>query len=796
MTSRFLSPAVFSRETDLSFLPQGIGAIGAAFIGPFQKGPAFLPVIVNNNEEFINQFGDTTPEFYTPYAVKNYLREASSATIVRVLGLDGYDHTVAKGFVLNISGSGGVYPLAYIHPSRLGVTIETASIGPAATGSAQFTLIVSGANGTATFNSMSVDPDSPHYFAKVLGTDATSKYDAFAYADFPKAISFISGAAAGSGSISITLSSGQLMLSGSTYGTYRPARTPVIRSQLIGGNRQELFTFFTRGDGGAANTEVKVSIASIRPSPTGTGRGTFSVLVRAFDDTDGSPNILEQFDNLNLDVDDANYIGKRIGTSRHIIDANGDAYLEGDFPNKSRYIYVSMATGIESVPEEALPYGFAPLATPINLTPDMNVPAPGYVTSRYYTPAGASTAVADNKLFYGFDFEDATGLSYLKATPSGSVNSSLTTLKVGYFPSGSDEVPLGGADPGFDLLTMLQAQDITDITPNNAGAYRKFTVPFQGGFDGQNPAVVRFTGASITSTNTMGYDLSDSGKAGARAYAQAIEALSNPDAWDINMLMLPGVIYSQHPYVVQLGIDMCEERGDAFFIMDSDTLGGTVDAAITSVEDLDSNYTATYYPWVKVRDEGSSKNIWVPPSIVMAEVFAFNDKVGAEWSVPAGLNRGGIGSALAVRTRVDKDNRDDLYEGRVNPIANFPAQGIVAWGQKTLQQRASALDRINVRRLLIALKKFIASTGRYILFEPNVQATRQRFLSVINPYLESVQARNGLTGFRVIIDETNNTPDTIDRNILVGKIMLIPARSIEFIDLEFSILPSGANFND
>jgi phage tail sheath protein FI len=239
---------------------------------------------------------------------------------------------------------------------------------------------------------------------------------------------------------------------------------------------------------------------------------------------------------------------------------------------------------------------------------------------------------------------------------------------------------------------------------------------------------------------------------------------------------------------------MVENRGDCFYILDSSVLGATVDTATNDVQDLDTNYAGTYFPWVKIRDANTNKTVWVPPSVVMPNVYAFNDRVAAEWFAPAGLNRGNIDVALQVRTRTDQGNRDDLYDGRVNPIATFPGQGIVTWGQKTLQQQSSALDRINVRRLLIAVKKFIASTSRYLVFEQNVDSTRQRFLSIVNPYLQSVQERSGLYAFRVVMDETNNTPDIIDRNILVGQLYLQPARTAEFISLEFNILPTGATF--
>jgi hypothetical protein len=168
--------------------------------------------------------------------------------------------------------------------------------------------------------------------------------------------------------------------------------------------------------------------------------------------------------------------------------------------------------------------------------------------------------------------------------------------------------------------------------------------------------------------------------------------------------------------------------------------------------------------------------------------------VAAEWFAPAGLNRGGLTSVIEAKTRLTRVERDALYEGRLNPIATFTGQGVTVFGQKTLQAKPSALDRINVRRLLIAVKKFIASSTRYLVFENNTAATRNRFLSIVNPYLESIQQRQGLYAFRVKMDETNNTPDVIDRNIMVGEIFLQPAKTAEFIVLDFNVLPTGAAF--
>ena len=288
--------------------------------------------------------------------------------------------------------------------------------------------------------------------------------------------------------------------------------------------------------------------------------------------------------------------------------------------------------------------------------------------------------------------------------------------------------------------------------------------------------------------------MNETSKAGYKGYKKALDILSNQDEYDINMLSMPGVIKEYHSLVANAGIDMCEERGDAFFVMDLAGKDSSVNNAVSVVAGLDSNYTAVYYPWVKVLDTAQNKPVFVPPSVIVPGAIAASDRIGAEWFAPAGLNRGILGNVLEAKIRLNQAERDTLYDAKINPIATFPQTGVCIWGQKTLQERPTALDRINVRRLLIALKKFIASSSRYLLFEQNTIETRDRFLNIVNPYLESVQQRQGLFAFRVQMDEGNNTPDVIDRNQLVGAVYLQPAKTAEFIVLDFNILPTGATF--
>jgi hypothetical protein len=276
-------------------------------------------------------------------------------------------------------------------------------------------------------------------------------------------------------------------------------------------------------------------------------------------------------------------------------------------------------------------------------------------------------------------------------------------------------------------------------------------------------------------------------------YATASNILSNKDEYDYELLVTPGLVKASHTAIADFNSN-AQSRGDYFYITDLVAYNSTILAPVTQAATMDTNYAGAYWPWVQVVSQETGKLVWVPASTIMAGVYAFNDNVSAEWFAPAGLNRGGLGGVVQAERKLSPTNRDTLYAGKVNPIATFPNVGVTAFGQKTLQQKASALDRINVRRLLISLKRYIGNVGKTLVFEQNTTVTRNRFLSQVTPYLESVQQRQGLYAFKVVMDDTNNTPDVIDRNQLVGQIYLQPTRTAEFVLLDFNILPTGVEF--
>lgn len=772
---RIVSPGVFTRERDLSFLTQGIGEIGGAFIGPTPKGPAFIPTIVRGQQEYVTRFGDANASHYTGLTVKNYLREAAAATVVRILGLDGYDPASAQSAVIYASGSNGRKVYAVLHPTSTGNSVASASAGGT---TSSLSIAVTATGGTAiSASALSPTETSTSYFGDYFSSSPTSTKNSYIYALFPEAVSAALGPSI---TFSAEVSSTVLNFSGSTYGGYNNATTPWIQSQTIGAAKTDLFKLHTLSDGNSSNTEIKVSFINMKPSTDSENPyGTFSMLIRKFDDTDTKLDVLEQYDNLNLDPDSPQYIARVIGNSAPTEDqVTGEMYYQGDFINNSQYVYVEMNDA--GIPESALPFGYQALYSPINGSAAQIV-SPSTVTTRWYdgAVAGYTTQSVDKRLYYGWDFDSGneTNNSYLNAIPSGSsqIGSAFNLENIVDVPNGAS----------------AKAISISDA---DSLAYRKFSVSFQGGFDGMNPARDIMMGEDIVATNSQGFNLANSTSFGSKAYKKALNAISNAEQFDFNLLALPGVIYEYHSYVATEALNMCEDRGDAFYIMDTTGLNATLATATNKAAEIDSSYAATYYPWLRVIDQNTNKLIWTPPSVVLPEIYAYNDNVAAEWFAVAGLNRGGIASAVGVKVRLPQTSRDTLYEGKVNPIAQFPGQGIAVWGQKTLQRRASALDRVSVRRLLIAVKKYIASASRYLVFEQNVEATRNRFLNIVNPYLASVQERSGLYAFRVVMDDTNNTADVIDRNILYGQIYLQPTKTAEFIILDFNVLPTGAVF--
>jgi hypothetical protein len=832
MAEKIVSPGVFTKENDLSFLQQGVAEIGAAFIGPFKEGP-LVPTIVNSQAEFETLFGIVDDTYYTPLAVQNYLREAGTATICRVAGVGGYTETapllisalnlgqidtlVSSSTLTSYTSStgtnagtasiqfiGGTFttaPTAYVTitagevtaitltqkgsgltvaPTAVYVSQSVTATNYQATGSFNITYDVSGSTAAILFNTSTGsnagfstatladnDGNGDFYLGGGLNISASLKLvhsndveAVFGTSPFGAKAAYVHGYFKNSGINFDSHASASINVLGNQLFNFdaQEALTPMIKSQTISGDRFDLFQFETIGAGNTSNTKVKIGITNIKAAGTvnGTDYGTFTVVVRDFNDTNKKKNVLETYSNVNLDPNSPNYISRVIGDRKLSIDSLGKISETGDWVNNSKYVRIQNLN--ESAPIQAVPFGHSAYQLPISASAAVGTLVPSV------TFLSASATV-----YGGIDLDfNSDNSIYLKPIPVGA-------------GVGSNSVfGLDVASGGSLLVGSTSAQ---------------FVVAFQEGFDGMSPATPIYKGTDIIAGNSQGFNLATSLSSGSVAYGKHISALSNADEFDINMVVTPGVIRRLHPVVTTDVLDMVEERNDCFYIMDTTSVNDSISLATTQSEAVDSNMTATYYPWIKTIDVNTNKLIAVPPSVLLPGVFASNDRVAAEWFAPAGLNRGGLVGAVSVLNRLTQSEKDTLYEAKVNPIVQFPGQGIVVFGQKTLQDKPSALDRINVRRLLLTVRKYIASTSRYLVFEQNTAETRNRFLNIVNPYLESIQQRQGLYAFRVVMDDSNNTPDVIDRNIMKGAIFLQPTKTAEFIQIDFNILPTGAAFN-
>ena len=829
MAERIVSPGVFTRERDLSFLPQGVTEIGAAIIGPTERGPAFVPTVINRFEDFEKIFGSYNSDYYTPFTVKNYLDSAGTVTIVKVGYLGGYSAKV-DGVDLILSGSGTYRRvIGQLLPAKANSngegSISASIVSTEERNAKNFTLQICGANATASLDNLTIfekpnaigdlssagqnhilknipiDPNAlligsgsaPAYLYNFNRTEVSRSLAAgdlgnTATAEASASITVQKRTASidfKTGTETVSTADGHYISTITGNSDVASARTPMIRSQ----DGTDLFRVYMRGSGTHTN-KYYVVIRDIKRPQNSNSSPDYAEFGIYLYDLDGQ--LIENHANLNLDPTSGNYAPKVIGDMFQTVNNDGEITVYGDYPNLSSMIRIGdyKEDIFESLPN-LQPMGYEGIKTPV-FSP-LTAPSPS-INGSQTLPRVFGSNTYKEEIPYGFKIDPQFfgdeidgNKQFLAPIPKGVSGSSAFSLldQNGFGTTASSE---------FSKYTNFAVAAVK-LSISSSVQQLKFSVPFQHGFDGINPAFPKQTGTSISSANTMGFDCSSNTSSGSVAYKRAINAVSNPDEYDINMLVTPGIIHKHHSVVTNHAIDKVESRADAFYVMDGSDIDDNVATAVNNVANLDTNYVATYYPWVKMDDPSkSSGTVLVPPSVVIPGVIAFTDSVSHEWFAPAGLNRGGLTNVRMTKKKLTHTDRDQLYEGRVNPIASFPGQGVVVFGQKTLQAKPSALDRINVRRLLIRLKKFIASSSRFLLFEQNDSSTRSRFLNIVNPFLESVQSNSGLSAFKVVMDDSNNTPDVIDRNQLVGQIFIQPTRTAEFIVLDFTVLPTGAAF--
>ena len=655
-------------------------------------------------------------------------------------------------------------------------------------------------------------------------------------------------------------------------------------------NMQKLFKLVALDEPGAwTSRNIKISIQDVKaPSNDFDPYGSFAVVIRRLKDSDNVVEVLEQFNNCNLNPNSLNYIARKIGDRYRAWDDSLKRYREyGQYNNASRYIRVSMNSDVDlGVADKSyLPYGFLGMVKYANLSINDEgvsdsgkvgdftignswilgsgsaygaaVPTVAQVSGAYFThalidtnasvtqgaqlglsasvkfPAPAMRSSASlgglgnyTDAYFGFQVGrsagntrfDESNLDLLHAlgglSKTDQFNSTAGGVEASTAFSLDDVRHAGTNNASWELGTRAAGQSWTALSSSwkqvlDEG-FDRFTVPMHGGFDGldvqsSEPFNNTDLDASATEFNWSPY----------YSLKRAIDAVADPEVVEMNVATIPGVW--QEGLTAHL-INTCEDRADALALVDlkggfkpstentdafSDRVG-SVTTTITNLKNrgINSSYGCAYYPWVQIRDTINGNQLWVPPSVAALGTFSSSQRKSQVWFAPAGFNRGGltVGAAgvpvVNVVEKLTRSQRDDLYEANINPIAKFPAEGIVIFGQKTLQVTPSALDRINVRRLLIFVKKRISQIASQLLFDPNVKQTWDRFVGQVTPFLDEVKTNFGLSDYLLVLDESTTTPDLVDRNIMYAQIFLKPTRAIEFIALDFNITRTGASFVD
>lgn len=618
--------------------------------------------------------------------------------------------------------------------------------------------------------------------------------------------------------------------------TYKFASTPWIVSNVKGDAKKielnKLFRFHTISDGNNSNNEVKISVVNIRPD-----EGTFDIQVRQWNDSDLSPIVLERFTRCSLKKNSSNYISYKIGS------------YDGVYESKSKYITVEVNENLTT--QASIPSGF--LGYPVSRFDGEQIKGahhddianPKIKYNRFY-----DIDIKNRKQYFGLS--DIVGVDIDTFTYKGAAaySEGPEMLTQGFHLDsrldvdsyeGKKAVEIyvdGEKGYKFDCVATSNRTDILTNTPvistepdMNGSIYefldlRKFTVYFYGGFDGWDIyrnyrsntdefKMSKYKGSysTISQEGEPFKVLADAELLGLNqpaitsdfyAYLAGVRQFANPEETDINVFATPGIDLINNKLLSEEIIEMIEEeRADSIYVattpdkpfgaMDFESDMFSADDVVAELDDteIDSNYTCTYYPWVKYEDTDNSEYIYLPPTKDVVRNMAMTDSSTAPWFAPAGLNRGTV-SCVRAKKITKVGDEDVLYEGRINPVKTFARDGVKIWGQKNLQREENQLNRIHVRRLLLRMRKLISIACLSLIFDPNDNTTKQKFLSLVSPIMDNIKANRGISDYRI---EVNDTVESRERRELPAKIYFKPYNSLEYINLEFIVTPENVSFD-
>ena len=787
MAETLISPGVLARENDQSLVTAQPLTRGAAIVGPTVKGPVEKPTLCSSFSSFQTIFGATLESgsgdytYLTSIAANNYFQQGGDSLLVTRVTNGTFDPALSTTIQNSVEaasaglagsllgdittqgtgGTAGVFALAdsdITETQGTGATLgsgTTLSVTTSTSTILKSALLVlggtdlTGATVSTTSAAFAIGTDFGTVTGGGTGATATITSDG---AGIIQSITIVNGGSGFTSQSTITITSAQLnALSGTPFGT-----------AVAGGAA----TF------GVAVSDLEIAVTAIQVTSTGADYSAGNVLTIAASDigTPNAPLVITLTDsaivNQNAFVLETLSEGVIMNNTTPVGADTGGSEMSNGALNSGSADNIRWEIG--SVNTASGVFSLFVRRGNDNNTQKVILEQFNNISLDPFSPNYISRAIGDVT-------------SNVVVAPDGS----------GTYLQESGSYP--------NVSNYIRVKEVNANTPyffdNNGLAKIEFTASLpvlgSGSFDQAVGSNLNSTSANlfyenISSVNTQGLVGTD--------YTDAINLLSNQDEYQYNVISAPGLYYSNYAVQCNLIKNMCISRGDAIYVMDLVPYNTAIATVNQNAAAIDSSYAAAYWPWLQTIDPSSGLLVYVPASTMIPGVYAFTDASSDPWFAPAGITRGGLGSVVRAERKLTSANRDTLYEANVNPIATFPQQGVVVFGQKTLQKAATALDRINVRRLLITLKDYISQIADNLVFEQNTIATRQNFLTQVNPYLESVQQRQGLYAFKVVMDETNNTPDVIDRNELIGQIFLQPTKTAEFIILDFNVLPTGATF--
>ena len=780
MAETLLSPGVLARENDQSFITQQPAEIGAAIIGPAALGPVEVPTLVTSFSEYTAIFGTTVQSasvaysYLTSLAANNYFQSGGTSLLVTRVTPETFT-SATSSFISTVDGS----ELKTGDTNAAALFAEGVDAGSDFTGSGEVTytsatFTTNGSGTGATFN-LVTNAGAP---VAITASTAGTGYD------IGDTLTFSTNDNGGSPLVTTELSGSATFGSTDTYdaGTITIAPSSATSTDATGQAWSLTFagatgiadahlttiTATTAGEGVKAGDIFSWTAADINTELDGTSAGVTNIVltVQEVNLVAGTFTVTLAAGNLTDDVTpfELETISEGEIMNTGTTELSGGALATGSAEN-IRWSIPSVNTASGT---------FSLLIRRGNDNTNQQVVLEQYnnLSLDPYQPNYISAQIGDinkNLVNEGSDYFIQESGSY--ANLSRYVRVKSVNLKTpNYFDNnGQAKSEFTGSLPAISSGSFNGASG-KNITTATSGRVANFYGNIGNG--------AAFDTQGLTGSN----------------YDNAIALLGNVDEYKYNVISAPGLLNATHATQTTNILSNTIQRGDAIAVLDLVKYGSSIASVSQAAAAFDNSYAATYWPWVQMIDPQTGELVYSPASTVIPGVYVFTDASSEPWFAPAGLTRGALGQVVRAERKLSATNRDTLYEANVNPLATFPQSGVVVFGQKTLQKRASALDRVNVRRLLISLKGFISGVADNLVFEQNTTATRNNFLSVVNPYLEGVQQRQGLYAFKVVMDDTNNTASTIDRNELVGQIFLQPTKTAEFVILDFNVLPTGATF--